>query len=88
MVLDSLEKNDLQKLSESEETMTDEDKCKWLMARVKETQTTFKHANDEDKYHALEMLELTVQRIKAAVLADIFISTKAYPAKTSPWFES
>lgn len=66
--------------------MTDLEKIGWLMVRVKETQKAFSHPNDEDKYHALEMLEWTVQRIKTAVLADICISAKVYPAKTSPWF--
>jgi hypothetical protein len=68
--------------------MTDEEKTGWLEARYMEVREAFAHPNDEDKFHTLEMLEITVQRINAAVLADIYITRKAYPASTSPWFES
>lgn len=66
--------------------MIDSERLEWITARVNDVQEAFQHPNDEDKFHALEMLEWTVQRVKAAVLADIFISAKAYPPKTSPWF--
>lgn len=66
--------------------MTDKEKLRWIKSRMDEVTCAFKNPNDEDKYHALEMMEHMVQRVKAAVLADICISSKAYPAKTSPWF--
>lgn len=66
--------------------MNDKAKIEWLNVRMEEVNDAFRNVDDEDKYHRLEDLEMAVQRVKAAVFADICITSKPYPKKKSPWF--